>query len=656
MSTREGMDGRRSGRHARIEKDIRRAAGIVGAFCLLAGASLPAAGVTITPGPGVVLSAAGPASSAAAQGICSIGQSAVGISSGGSWSSGAGILSSVSGLLAVDLTPTTDPLAGGEGDVPIDIEIGSLDQPQSVRLYYRPGGRTEYESLVMSSAGGGHWTAEIPADRIGLRGVEYYVEVLLANRKAFSPTRNRAERPWRIPVRVTDFDGDGALRTAARTFRMVSVPAILDDESAGSVLYDDLGQPDSLSWRCGRWDPATLAYSEAGVDSLMAFRPARAFWLITDQAKTIDFTGQTVFANRLDGFGLRLQPGWNQIGNPFAYGVRVTESLVDDGIRVRTFAQAVADGLIEAAPLHRYDGIRYVNEETVLSPYSGYFAANLGSRAIDLVLPSREALPSATKISSSAVSAGGFEWALKATARQEGAAEAVIDLASSAAAQPGWDRWDRLVAPLAPTQRVALCVINDSLPSGLGRLQRDVRPIGEPGGSWTIELAAATTGPVSLDWMLPSELPAGYTARLIDLELERYVDCQPNGSYAAVFYKPGTKRFQIAVGTPEWLNEQAGSIASLGGHFAAAIVGGNPSSHGSRVRLVLERPERVGLKVYDIGGRLVHAIDRVDLQSGVHVIPWDGTGLHGDRTPAGIYFIRVTGANKAVTLRSVQIR
>ncbi len=643
-------------RHAiRAAGMARGIAGVVGALCFLAGASLPALGKTITLGPGVLVSAAGPAGSAAAQGVCSIGQSAVGLSSGGSWSSGGGILSTVSFLLAVDLTPVMDPVTAGGGDAPIDIEIGSLDQPLSVRLYYRPGGRVEYESLMMSSADGGHWTASIPADRIGLRGIEYYVEVLLANRKAYSPTEDRAERPWRVPVRVTDFDGEGALRTDALTFRMFSVPAILDAESAASVLYDDLGQPDSLTWRCGRWDPATQSYTEAGVDSLLAFRPARAFWLITDKPQSVDFTGQTVFSNRMDGYGLRLQPGWNQIGDPFAYDVRVTESLVDDGNRVRTFAQAVTDGLIEAAPLHRYDGRRYVNSETVLSPYSGYFVANLGSRALDLVLPSREALPSATKFSGAAVTADGFDWALTATARKDDVAEGVVELAASAAAKPGWDRSDRLVAPLAPNQRVTLCVINDSLPPGLGKLQRDVRPIEGPGGSWTIELVAAAAGPISLDWALPSEMPAGYAARWIDLQLERYVDCQPAGSYEAVFYEPGSKRFRMIVGTPEWLDEQVGSIGLLGGHFAAAIVGGNPSSRGSQVRLVLERPERVGMKIYDVGGRLVHAVDPADLQSGVHVIPWDGTGLHGDRTPAGIYFIRVTGAGKAVTLRSVQV-
>lgn len=629
---------------------------LVAALGVMAMLPSAASGGTITPGPGVLVTAGGGASSGTAQSRCSIGQGAVGIATGGSWSSGGGILSTVSGLLAVDLTPTMDAVTAGEGDVPIEIEIASLDQPQSVRLYYRPGGRTAYESLGMSSAGGGHWTAEIPADRIGLRGIEYYVEVLLANRKVYSPSQDRAESPWRIPVRVTDFDGDGALRSAATAFRMISIPAHLDDESAGSVLCDDLGQPDPQTWRCGRWDPQTLSYTEAGVDSLLAFRPARAFWLVTDQPRTIDFTGQTVFANRREGYGLRLRPGWNQIGNPFAYGVRVTESLVDDGLRVRTFAQAVEDGLIEAAPLHRYEGRRYVSEDTILAPYTGYFVANLGSRAIDLVLPPREAAPSVTKIPSTPVAAGGFDWALRASARREGAEPAAVDLVASASAKSGWDRSDRLVAPIAPGQRLALCVINDSLSIGLGRLARDVRPSGDSGGSWMIEVAAGSAGPVSLDWTLPAEMPAGYAARLVDLELERYVDCQPAGSYAVAFSKPGTRRFQVIVGTPEWLDQQSGSGLSLGGHFTAAIVGGNPSSCGSQVRLVLERPERVGLKVYDVSGRLVHSVDQADLQSGVRIIPWDGTGLHGDLAPAGVYFIRVAGASKAVILRSVQIR
>jgi hypothetical protein len=124
---------------------------------------------------------------------------------------------------------------------------------------------------------------------------------------------------------VTDADGDGGLALEARVYRMISFPAVLDEGPAWAVLTDDLGAPDSTTWRCGTWDSGGERYLEAGRDAMPPFDAGRAAWLITDRPRVIDFTGQTAFPTAQAGYAIRLQPGWNQIGDPFAFDVALED-------------------------------------------------------------------------------------------------------------------------------------------------------------------------------------------------------------------------------------------------------------------------------------------------------------------------------------------
>jgi len=238
----------------------------------------------------------------------------------------------------------------------------------------------------MTDQGEDTWGAMIPSGSVTLRGVEYYIEAVAAGRTAYSPAVDPATQPYRVPVQVTDSDGDGALATLTRTYRMISFPADLDDGTVPALLEDDLGTPDSTAGAAarGRRERAVPRSGPRRNDALLT-RP-RA-WLITDRARSIDFTGQTVFLAGDDGYAITLQPGWNQISDPFAYDVALEDVQVNDGTVIRSFAQAVAAGLLEAQPLHAYDGTAYQSAGRCPSPWTGYFVANLTENAVDLVVP-----------------------------------------------------------------------------------------------------------------------------------------------------------------------------------------------------------------------------------------------------------------------------
>jgi immune inhibitor A len=96
----------------------------------------------------------------------------------------------------------------------------------------------------------------------------------------------------------------------------------------------------------------------------------------------------------------------------------------------------------------------------------------------------------------------------------------------------------------------------------------------------------------------------------------------------------------------------AGVAATGPVEFRMISVSPNPAAGGARI--VFASPSReVTAGVYDVTGRLVRSLDTagVDVDSGTFEAHWDGKDAHGSATSSGVYFIRVTSGERAVTAR-----
>ncbi len=616
----------------------------------------PARAQVFSPGGGVFVTAGGPAQGGAFSAVSSVGQPVLGVATANTWSFWAGILTPLAPSVVLEIVPATPPVATAGEPATIEIDVNANRPVAAASLHYRQGGQTAYSSLAMKAQGERTWVADVPGTSVNLRGIEYYLEVEAADRTAYSPGTDHVSRPHRLPVRVIDGDGEGALATSEHRYRMISLPAMLADSSVQHVLSDDLGQPDSAVWRCGRWDSAEEMYREVGVDNVVPFAPGRAFWLVTDQPRRVTFSGATAFPRDSRGHVITLKPGWNQVGSPFAYEVGLADAIINDGGKDRSFLDAVAAGLVEQQPLHEYDGTAYQAEGTSLFPWTGYFIANLSDADIDLVLPARETPARAAPRPISESRTATTAWLLTLRA-QDTQSVATVEIGGAADADDAWDRWDRLQPPAAPQSGVALRVLNPSLPARTQALQRDVRPLAASGGAvWTVQTTTPEAGVVKLSWTVPIDLPAGYAARLVDLQRDSWVDLVPGGGYEVAFAGPGTAMFRVAVGARDWLDTHSPAADPAGAHVTAALVGSNPTRGVMQVRLVLDRAEHTAVRAFDIRGRLVRTIKDEPMDPGVHIISWDGTTTDGRAAPAGMYFLRVAGGGRERTLRGVLLR
>ncbi len=76
----------------------------------------------------------------------------------------------------------------------------------------------------------------------------------------------------------------------------------------------------------------------------------------------------------------------------------------------------------------------------------------------------------------------------------------------------------------------------------------------------------------------------------------------------------------------------------------------NPLNPETTIRVNMETPDRLSIRLYDIRGRLVRTVmEGVDMPAGVHDIKFDGRGSSGASLPSGRYFYRAETVSERTT-------
>ena len=82
----------------------------------------------------------------------------------------------------------------------------------------------------------------------------------------------------------------------------------------------------------------------------------------------------------------------------------------------------------------------------------------------------------------------------------------------------------------------------------------------------------------------------------------------------------------------------------------------NPASKSVRLQYYLSDRGQVEVAVFDIQGRLVRQLVSAILDSGEHMVDWDGTSRTGVRVASGIYFMHVATSQDRATRKVLLIR
>ena len=206
-------------------------------------------------------------------------------------------------------------------DVTVTADLTDGTGIAAATLYYMAGGGSGYTSVDMSGSGSSY-SGTIPGSAVSMAGLFYYI--VAQDPLGLSTTSDTLSSP------VQFIAGSLSTSTAAGSaypnglamdaWRLISIPAVLDETGVGLVIGDELGAQDNNTWRMFEYDKTTSSYKANPVD----FTMDESYWLyqrVEDNLSVATPAGET---GNMSGTTLTITSGWNFIGSPYPFPVSLS--------------------------------------------------------------------------------------------------------------------------------------------------------------------------------------------------------------------------------------------------------------------------------------------------------------------------------------------
>ena len=486
-------------------------------------------------------------------------------------------------------------------------------------VFFRGVPSGNFDSATLTAQNDGTFTATIPAGVVTEAGVQYHVRLGNGQQNFTFPGVSPEENPAFIPVfldRITS-----PVAPAPGLYRMISVPLTVESNAIQSVLSDDFGDFDDEVWRLFLINSSTETYIPGFVLG-EGFQPGRAFWLTTASGGRFDVEN-AVSVNSSKATTVRLEPGWNQIANPYSF--RVAWTSVDN-------RAGVEDPVF-------WNGAEYEFGQTVLDPWEGYFVFNTSSEPVDLKVQPQVAQRRQAKTS--------------AGPRFLEQARYAVRLSALAPNQDALDTQNFV----GFTRDASTVAVHDAPPVGayirLGiasqgaMMAASLVPETVDGASWDLELdhhfatdPFALRKRVQLGFTETGTRPEGMELFLFDLDTKQLLS-RNAAPTELVLTEDTPRRLRFVVGTPafaEHVGEGAGLVPNA---FTLAPNYPNPFSEETVIPYTAGATGSLTLTIYNALGQKVRTLISSVHEAGIYNTVWDGSNDAGERVADGIYLLRM---------------
>ncbi|MBM3500128.1 MAG: hypothetical protein FJX74_15840, partial [Armatimonadetes bacterium] len=425
---------------------------------------------------------------------------------------------------------------------------------------------------------------------------------------------------------VQSFPNQGIAITAGLHF--LATPIVPGDPDPAAFFGI---APEALTYV--RYDPAAQAgqgqyiyYQMAPTSPLMLLGLGRGFWFRAEERIVVNPTGNIAPSGP---FGIDLEPGWRQIGNPFLAPIDFTAATVEQGSLALDLASAETAGIMRRTAwaynsgANDYELIDRVvgGSPRRMAPWEGVWV--LVMQPCRLVFDRDAGTSAADAI---ATQPNRPDWQVQLIARSGAGADAANYI--GVAAQP-----ERLAvaSPPAFASGVRLELSGRGGPQAAvfrkptaGRLQ------------WRFTVTTDAAGDVTVATPDLSSVPPEYSVVLTDLGTGRQTQLRTVASYRYTADGPGERRFDLTVKP----NTAALMVSSL--TATPTRLG------GAEVRFRLTADASCDVEVLNVAGRPVRRLATAkDYVAGQQVIVWNGRNENGLAAPNGTYLVRVRARSAA---------
>jgi hypothetical protein len=554
----------------------------------------------------------------------------------------------------VTLSPPDPPPSTGTATA-VDVTFPSTFTPSDGTLHYRAAGARTFNTTSLSFSGltdGVEQTTSIsvPKEAVSDRGVQYFL-TLEGPLPSGSGTATLAvpdtasTYPAFFPAQADQVVAQGPFQ--AESYRMLSVPAALSDRSVFDVLKQQYGPYDIRNWRLARWDPQASSYQSG--PSVGPLSPGEAVWLTTatgDSPTVSDARSPDAAAPQ----PISLQPGWNQIGNPFGFPVAWSSIEQQSAVRPPVTYDA-----------SRPPGERYRFDASTLRPWHGAFVYNPTDTSVTIQVPPVRAPRSATKearASSSAAASPSYHLTLRPLASRTGQrlSASPVQLGFAPRAKQGFGPHDRPQPPsIGP--HVRLSATSAEGPA----LTRNLKPPSEEGTVWDLTLGLPNQelqSPQAVSLLLNENgnRPEGFQLYVLDQTQDRRLAVTGQSVKTTLSPTQSTRRLRVIVGTEAFAKRRNNNTPLRITETKLRANAPNPFDDVTTIYYQLAQKQTVTLRVYDLLGRRVTTLVNRPQKQGVHHVEWRAEGAGGQPLSSGVYFLRMQAGTYTDTQKITIIR
>jgi hypothetical protein len=517
---------------------------------------------------------------------------------------------------------------------PLNITPPASSLFTSNNIFYKKTGDPGFQQDTLSLQGN-VYTFNIPPEYSTITGIQFYVVFSDGVTTITYPSLNPSTNPASIQVNIPQINFAGTVK--AGQYQMFSVPLSITAPQIDSIFNDDYGPYDPRTWRIFRWQPETSNYSEYNSIS-GGIVPGNSYWLINKDGRTFD-VNNSLSVPAFNNYTITLQPGYNQIANPFAFAI--------DWLSIGN------SNLILQAPIRwNADLPDYELDQTTLEPWDGYWVYNPLNTIINLdVSPNIQLGKKQSQELFSSMRDDEFLVQVKAFMNSAQAADKQNYVAMMEGASDGLDRFD-VMKPPAVTE-----AINLSIESGKNYYARDAVPVSKDGAFWDFRVETKSPNELfNLAVDRISSLPENFSIWVLDRDREIPIDIN-SGSAEIVTRENGQSNFRIIVGTEEFAKIHSENISLTPYEYTLYQNYPNPFNPSTTITYQLREKSEVSLEIFDILGRRIQTIiNNITQNPGQHSATWYGLNSTGEKVASGVYIYRIKANDFISTKKMILLK
>ena len=499
-----------------------------------------------------------------------------------------------------------DIISGSAVSTSVSATLYDLNGIRSVELYLQMGGRSDFVKIPMSNNNNDLYEVVIDDSLIGIQNFrarivgidnmgyvtssEYKTPEIQFSKGELSMDHEYSQYPAGIPT--------GRYRLMSWPGKPVNTSLAHTKLKDGHVFY---------SWDIEEEEFIMADFIELG----------RSYWFRHEYENPVVFSEDSSTAMPLENYTIKLEQGWNMVGNPFSFPVQYAkDSTVNDPI---TYGNSDKDGWSEP--------------QTELKPWNGY--AVYAAAESDLILiPFQETDSSAQRV------ANIDGWYLNLKAESQNFFHHAAQIGRRENAHNGQDLYD---TPQLLDINETISLLMDLDGNSSFRYTKDIRDLEEFNGVWNLRLDGNSDERlIILSGVLKGSIPEGLRIAIVDIQ-ERKVSHEILNQGLAIKKDPNLAYdLKLVAGDIEYVAKMTEEILNnIPSVYSLSQNYPNPFNPITKMNYTLPKRSKIIISIYNVLGQEVTTLLNKEQNYGYHTVTWNGADHSGRQMASGVYFARM---------------